>query len=78
MNLNDIVFKHPVAFIYTSYALYSVFTATLHLQLRIRLYYFTTCFGHKGPSSGVLFANVHPQVNNIIHGRKELHTEKQL
>jgi hypothetical protein len=21
---------------------------------------------------------VHPQVNNIIHGRRELHTEKQL
>jgi hypothetical protein len=22
--------------------------------------------------------NVHPQVNNIIHGKRELHTEKQL
>jgi hypothetical protein len=47
---------HGVPFNYTSYTLYSVFNATLHLQLRIPLFYFTTCFGHKGPSSGVLFA----------------------
>jgi hypothetical protein len=52
----NIVFKHPVAFMDTSYTPYSVFNATLHLQLRIPLFYFTTCFSHKGPSSGVLFA----------------------
>jgi hypothetical protein len=42
----------------TENTLHSVFNATLHLQLRILLFYFTTCFGHKGPSSGVLFAKI--------------------
>jgi hypothetical protein len=50
-----IIFKHPVAFVCTSYTLYSVLNATVHLQLRILLFYFATCFGHNGPSSGVLF-----------------------
>jgi hypothetical protein len=45
----NIVTKHPVAFIYTSYTLkYSVFNATLLLSFFF-LYYSTTCFGDIGP-----------------------------
>jgi hypothetical protein len=61
-----IAFKHPVAFICASYTLYSVFNATLHLQLRIFLFYFTTCLSHKGPSSGVLFAKTVALYSYII------------
>jgi hypothetical protein len=39
----------------TENTLHSVFNAIFHLQLGILFFYFT-CFGHKGPSSGVLFA----------------------
>jgi hypothetical protein len=35
MRIMNIVFKHPVAFIYTSYTLYSVFNATLHLHHQV-------------------------------------------
>jgi hypothetical protein len=40
----------------TSYTFYSVFNANLHLQFKINLFCFTTCFGHKGPTSVVSFA----------------------
>jgi hypothetical protein len=46
-----IIFKHPVAFIYTLYTLkYTVFNATLSFSFFV---YSTTCFGCIGPSSGV-------------------------
>jgi hypothetical protein len=38
-----------------SYTVYSVFNATTIKNL---LFYFTTCFGHKRPSLGVLFAKL--------------------
>jgi hypothetical protein len=53
--------KDPYSLLYLSillysYTLYSVFNATLHIQLRIPLFYFMTCFSHKRPSSCVLVA----------------------
>jgi hypothetical protein len=43
----DLIFKHPVAFIYSSY---QNIQSLMQLEIFLFVYSTTTCFGHIGPS----------------------------
>jgi hypothetical protein len=63
-----------------SYALHSVLNATLRLQLGIIVSYFTTCSGHKGPSSGAQFQFQFKKkinIKKITHFRIEIELKSE-